>query len=147
MAIDSYRFAAPSFFVFTNALTIAVASLKEIRISTWPVFLPIKTEFFWSISKVFLSDEVIVRYGDFVRLALLSAPSRPMTVYGCISPTVSITGVRGSSQTAFQLIPAAAIPMNREIHAMRCRSLCIVINPPPVQESIAHSFRCQGWQI
>jgi hypothetical protein len=58
----------------------------------------------------------------------------------CVSPTVSITGIRGSSQTAFQLIPATAMPINREIHAMRCGSLCIGKNPPPIQQSIAHSF-------
>src|SRR5258708_7181680 len=103
-----------------------VASLNEIRISAWPSFLPIRTAFFWSTSTMPGLEEVIFRYWDFVNSAFTSAPFRPITVYGCISPTVRTMGVRGSSQTAFQLIPEKAIPVNSPVAKMKsCRRLLI----------------------
>src|ERR1051325_825720 len=104
----------------------AVASLKEIRISALPSFFPTKTAFFWSTSRTAGSDDVIFKYGDLVRFAVVFIPFRPMTVYGWVSPTVRTTGFFGSSHTAFQLIPATATLMTNVItYPKSCRDLRI----------------------
>src|SRR5260370_24896547 len=96
------------------------------RICAWPSFLPIRTACVWSPCTMAGSEEVILKYWDFVNSAFTSAPFRPITVYGCVSPTVRTTGVRGSSQTAFQLIPEKATPVNSPIaKAKSCRRLLI----------------------
>src|SRR5260370_12492679 len=98
------------------------------RICAWPSFLAIRPAFLWSTSTMPGSEEVIFRYWDFVNSAFTSAPFRPITVYGCVSPTVRTTGVRGSSQTAFHLIPEMAIPRNNQVEKPKPRQLLLLPN-------------------
>src|SRR6266478_3797537 len=95
------------------AFTRLVASLNEIRISTWPGALPMNCAFSLSISRIVGSDETIVNHCEWVRSAVVFIPFNPMTVYERDSPVFRCTGLYGaSSQTAFQLIPARTVLTN-----------------------------------